>query len=160
MNIFTVRIEKDQETNIILGQSHFIKTVEDLYEVMAQSAPNAKFGIAFNEASGPALIRYDGNDKELIDLAIKNMKEIGAGHTFIIMMKNIYPINCLNAIKNVPEVCHIFAATANDIDVIVVQNDSGKGIVGVIDGVSPKGVETEKDIEERKELLKKIGYKR
>ncbi|HMA69035.1 MAG TPA: adenosine-specific kinase [Candidatus Mcinerneyibacterium sp.] len=160
MEIREVKIEKKDNLNIILGQSHFIKTVEDLYEVMAQSSPSAKFGIAFNEASGDRLIRYDGNDDKLINMAIKNMKKIGAGHSFIIVMDDIFPINCLNQIKDVPEVCRIFAATANPISVIVTENKNGCGIVGVIDGYSPVGVENEEKKKERKALLRNIGYKR
>lgn len=160
MEIREVKIEKKDNLNIILGQSHFIKTVEDLYEVMAQSSPSAKFGIAFNEASGDRLIRYDGNDDKLINMAIKNMKKIGAGHSFIIVMDDIFPINCLNQIKDVSEVCRIFAATANPISVIVAENKNGCGIVGVIDGYSPVGVENEEKKKERKALLRNIGYKR
>jgi len=160
MDIDQIKIEKPDDSNIILGQSHFIKTVEDLYEVMMQSSPEVKFGVAFNEASGDRLVRYDGNDKELIDLAVKNMQNIKAGHSFIIIMKNIYPINCLNQVKNVPEVCRIYAATANPIYVLTAENDQGRGIIGVIDGFMPKGVESEEDIKKRKKLLKSIGYKR
>jgi len=158
-----VEIEKPEEINFILGQSHFIKSVEDLYEVMA-NVPGAKFGIAFCESSGPCLIRYDGNDDEMIQLAIKNAERISAGHSFIIFMKNCFPINVLNAIKNVPEVCRIFCATANPTKVLVYEtemgNDTGRGIVGVVDGYKSKGIEEEKEKEERREFLRKIGYKR
>ena len=158
-----VEIEKPEDINFILGQSHFIKSVEDLYEVMA-NVPGAKFGIAFCESSGPCLIRYDGNDDEMIQLAIKNAERISAGHSFIIFMKNCFPINVLNAIKNVPEVCRIFCATANPTKVLVYEtemgNDTGRGIVGVVDGYKSKGIEEEKEKEERREFLKKIGYKR
>ena len=158
-----VEIEKPEEINFILGQSHFIKSIEDLYEVMA-NVPGAKFGIAFCEASGPCLIRYDGNDEEMVHLAIKNAERISAGHSFIIFMKNCFPINVLNAIKNVPEVCRIFCATANPTKVLVYETDingeAGRGIVGVVDGYKSKGIEGEKEKEERREFLRKIGYKR
>jgi adenosine/AMP kinase len=155
----TVTIEKPEGMNIILGQCHFIKTIEDLHEAISGGVPNAKFGIAFSESSGPCLIRRSGNDTELIDLAVKNMLNIGAGHTFIIILRNLYPINILNSIKNVPEVCNIYCATANPVEVILVSNDVGRGIIGVIDGSSPKGVESAKEVEERKSLLRKLGYK-
>jgi adenosine/AMP kinase len=155
----TVKIDRPEGTNIILGQCHFIKTIEDLHEVIVGGVPNAIFGIAFSESSGPCLIRSSGNDPELIDLAVKNMLNIAAGHTFIIMLKNIYPINIMNSIKNVPEVCNIYCATANPAEVILAENNLGRGIIGVIDGSSPKGIEKEKDIEERKSLLRKLGYK-
>ena len=155
----TVKIDRPEGTNIILGQCHFIKTIEDLHEAITGGVPNAVFGVAFSESSGPCLIRRSGNDPELIDLAVNNMLNIAAGHTFIIMLKNIYPINIMNSIKNVPEVCNIYCATANPLEVIVAENDLGRGIIGVIDGSSPKGVEKEKEIEERKSLLRKLGYK-
>jgi hypothetical protein len=159
MEIQIVEIEKPEDVNLILGQSHFIKTVEDLYEAIVNSVPSAKFGIAFCEASGPSLIRHIGTDQEMEELAIKNMQKIAAGHTFIIFIKNFYPINVLNAIKQVPEVVNIFAATANPLKVIVVDDGIGRGVLGVIDGVKPKGVEGEEDIKHRKEFLRKIGYK-
>lgn len=159
MEIQIVEIEKPEDVNLILGQSHFIKTVEDLYEAIVNSVPSAKFGIAFCEASGPSLIRHIGTDQEMEELAIKNMQKIAAGHTFIIFIKNFYPINVLNAIKHVPEVVNIFAATANPLKVIVVDDGIGRGVLGVIDGVKPKGVEGEEDIKHRKEFLRKIGYK-
>lgn len=155
-----VRIDIPEGTNVIIGQSHFIKTVEDLYETLSSSSPNLKFGIAFNEASSKRLVRYDGNDQELIKLAIENVKKIGAGHVFVIYLKNGYPINVLNRIKNVEEVVRIFAATANPLQVIVAETDQGRGIIGVVDGYTPLGVESEADIQERKEFLRKIGYKR
>ena len=145
--------------NIILGQSHFIKTVEDLYEIIMCSTPNPKFGIAFSEASGPCLIRKAGTDDEMIKIAVDNAFSIAAGHSFIIVMRNIFPINVLNAIKGCQEVCRIFCATANPVEVIIAQTDQGCGILGVIDGLSPRGVESEKEIEERKALLRKFGYK-
>jgi len=160
MELKTVRMEFPEDANIIVGQTHFIKTAEDLYEVMVSTVPNAKFGLAFNEASGPCLVRAEGNDSELKALAIKNVKAIGAGHVFVIILKDAFPINVLNAIKNCPEVCSIFCATANPVEVIIVQTDLGRGVLGVIDGNSPKGVETDKDIQERKEFLRMIGYKK
>lgn len=155
----TVKIDRPEGMNIILGQCHFIKTIEDLHEAISGGVPSAKFGIAFSESSGPCLIRRSGNDPELIDLAVKNMSNIAAGHTFIIMLRNLYPINILNSIKNVPEVCNIYCATANPVDVILAENNLGRGIMGVIDGSSPKGIEDEKEIAERKSLLRKLGYK-
>ena len=159
MELKTVRMEFPEDANIIIGQTHFIKTAEDLYEVMVSAVPGAKFGLAFNEASGPCLVRAEGNDSELKTLAIKNVKAIGAGHVFVIILKDAFPINVLNAIKNCPEVCSIFCATANPIEVIITQTELGRGVLGVIDGSSPKGVETDKDIQERKEFLRMIGYK-
>ena len=160
MELKSVRMEFPEDANIIIGQTHFIKTAEDLYEVMVSTVPNAKFGLAFNEASGPCLVRAEGNDSELKTLAIKNVKAIGAGHVFVIILKDAFPINVLNAIKNCPEVCSIFCATANPVEVIIAQTDLGRGVLGVIDGNSPKGVETDKDIQERKEFLRMIGYKK
>ena len=159
MELKTVRMEFPEDANIIIGQTHFIKTAEDLYEVMVSTVPNAKFGLAFNEASGPCLVRAEGNDSELKALAIKNVKAIGAGHVFVIILKDAFPINVLNAIKNCPEVCSIFCATANPVEVIIAQTELGRGVLGVIDGNSPKGVETDKDVQERKEFLRMIGYK-
>ncbi len=159
MEFQIVEIEKPAEVNLILGQAHFIKTVEDIYEAIVTSVPGAKFGLAFCESSGPALIRHIGTDMELEDLAVKNLQKIGAGHSFLIFLKNLYPINVLNAIKHVSEVVNIFAATANPLKVIIVEEGDGRGIIGVIDGVKPKGVEEEKDIAYRKEFLRKIGYK-
>ena len=155
----TVKIDRPEGMNIILGQCHFIKTIEDLHEAISGGVPSAKFGIAFSESSGPCLIRRSGNDPELIDLAVKNMSNIAAGHTFIIMLRNLYPINILNSIKNVPEVCNIYCATANPVEVILAENNLGRGIMGVIDGSPPKGIEDEKEVEERKSLLRKLGYK-
>jgi uncharacterized protein len=155
-----VRVEKPDDTNIIIGQSHFIKTAEDLYEAMVNAVPNAKFGIAFCEASGPCLIRVEGNDPELRSCAVKNAQKISAGHTFVVVMRDCYPVNVLRNIKDVPEVCNIFCATANDLDVVVAKNERGRGIVGVIDGQSPQGVENDEKTKERREFLRKIGYKR
>ena len=159
MNLSTVTIDKPDEMNFILGHSHFIKTVEDLYEAIVQTNPSMKFGIAFCEASGPALVRFVGNDQKLIELAQRNALKLAAGHSFIIMMEGGFPINILNTIKNVPEVCRIYCATANPTEVIIAETDQGRGILGVIDGVTTKGIESDTDIVKRKELLRKIGYK-
>jgi len=159
MELKTVRIKKPAEVNFILGQSHFIKTVEDLHEAAISSVPGVKFGIAFCEASGASLIRCSGNDEEMVALARTNAEAIGAGHSFILFMRNAYPVNFLNAVKNVPEVCQIFCATANDTEVIVAESGQGRGILGVIDGEKPKGVETDMDRTWRHDLLRKLGYK-
>jgi len=162
-NLKVVGIEKPDEMNFILGQTHFIKSLEDLYEAIINSVPNAKFGIAFCEASGACKIRYLGNDKVLEKLAVKNASKIGAGHSFIIFMKNCFPINILDKIKNVYEVCSIFCATANPTKVIIAEStyekEIGRGILGVIDGFIPKGVENKEDIKWRKDFLRDIGYK-
>jgi len=155
----TVKIEVPEHCNVILGMAHFIKTVEDLYEALVNAVPNIKFGIGFCESSGPCLIRREGNDEELRQLAAKKSYEIACGHSFVIFLKNAYPINVLDKIKNVPEVCTIFAATANSLEVIIAETAQGRGIVGVIDGLRSKGMETEEDIKARKEFLRKIGYK-
>lgn len=155
-----VPIEKpDPSLNLILGQSHFIKTVEDLYEALVNAVPGIKFGLAFNEASGARLVRSAGTDAELTALAARTAQAIGAGHAFIIFLGNAFPINVLNAIKNVPEVCRIFCATANPVQVVVVESEQGRGILGVIDGQPPLGVEDESGVAWRKEFLRKIGYK-
>jgi adenosine/AMP kinase len=155
-----VPIDKPEAVNLILGQSHFIKTVEDVHEALVGTVPGIEFGVAFCEASGPALVRASGTDDELIDLAKKNALSLGAGHTFIIFVgEGVYPVNVLNAIKMVPEVCHIFCATANPVEVVLAKTEQGRGILGVIDGVKPKGVETDQDVASRKDLLRKIGYK-
>jgi uncharacterized protein len=154
-----VAVEIPPECNVIIGQSHFIKTAEDLYEAMVNSSPSAKFGIAFCEASGPRLVRTEGNDEELKRTAAKNAMRIGAGHTFVILLKNAFPVNVLGAIKAVPEVCSIFCATANELQVVVAVNGDGRGVIGVIDGKSPMGVENDEDVKERKEFLRRIGYK-
>ncbi len=159
MDIKTLKIQKPDDINLILGQSHFIKTVEDLHEAMVNAVPGIRFGLAFCESSGPCLVRHSGTDPELIELAKSNAFNLSAGHSFIILLKNTYPINVLNAIKNVPEVCRIFCATANTVEVIIVESEQGRGILGVIDGLKSKGIETDKDIEERKAFLRKIGYK-
>ena len=155
----SVKIKKPDEVNLILGQSHFIKTVEDLYEVLVNNVPGIRFGLAFAESSGACKVRVEGNDSELKELAAGNIIEISAGHSFIVFMKNAYPINVLNAIKNIPEVCTIYCATANPIEVIVAESEAGRGIMGVIDGSKPKGIESDADIKWRKDFLRKIGYK-
>jgi uncharacterized protein len=159
----TVEIEKPSETNFILGQTHFIKSVEDLYETMINSVPSAKFGIAFCEASGACKIRIEGNDQDLKKLAEKNAKNIGAGHSFIIFMEECFPLNVLNAIKNIPEVCSIYCATANPTKIVIAEtkigDETGRGILGVVDGYVPKGVENKEDIAWRKKFLRDIGYK-
>jgi len=155
-----VRLEFPADANIIIGQSHFIKTVEDLYEAVATTVPQAKFGLAFNEASGACLTRSDGNDQALQDVAIRNAQALGCGHTFVLVLQNAYPINVLSAVRNVPEVCSIFCATANPAEIIVAQSEQGRGVLGVIDGSSPKGVESPADVTWRRDLLRKIGYKR
>ncbi len=159
MELKTVKIEKPDDTNFILGQSHFIKTVEDIHEAVVQTNPQMKFGVGFCESSGPALVRSTGNDPKLIDLASRNSLSLSAGHTFIIFMENGFPINILNAIKNLPEVCTIYCATANPVEVIVAETEHGRGILGVIDGMKSKGIESENDVRARKEFLRKIGYK-
>ncbi|MFA5089103.1 MAG: adenosine-specific kinase [Candidatus Omnitrophota bacterium] len=160
MDIKTISIQKPDDVNLILGQAHFIKTVEDLYEVIAAASSEIKFGLAFCESSGECKVRLEGNDEELKGLAARNAAEIGAGHSFVIMLRKGFPLNILNQVKNVAEVCSVFAATANPIDVIVADNGTGRGILGVIDGRKPRGVETDEDIQWRKEFLRKIGYKR
>ena len=159
MDLIAVPIDKPEDMNFILGQSHFIKTVEDLHETLVQSAPGIRFGIAFCESSGPRLVRRSGNDPELVDLAVRNAQAIGAGHAFIVFLRDGFPINVLNAVKMVPEVCRIFCATANPVEVIVAEQGNGRAILGVVDGSSPLGVETDEDIAERKELLRRFGYK-
>lgn len=160
MEIQTVKLEIPEGGNVILGQTHFIKTVEDIYEAIVNTVPQMKFGVAFNEASGPCLTRADGNDENLKQMAIRNAQAVAAGHTFVVVMQNGYPINVLGRIKDVPEVCNIFCATANPVEVLVVETSQGRGVIGVIDGAPPKGVETEQDVQARKEFLRKIGYKR
>lgn len=159
MELKTVTIEKPADVNFILGQSHFIKTVEDIHEALVTAVPKIKFGLAFCESSGPALVRWSGTDSEMIELAKKNALALSAGHSFIIFLKDCYPINVLNVVKNVPEVCHIYCATANPVEVIIAETAQGRGILGVIDGIKTKGVEGEREIQERKEFLRKIGYK-
>jgi len=158
-DIKILAIEKPEAMNFILGQTHFIKSVEDLHEALVGAAPGIKFGLAFCEASGPRLVRWSGTDQNCIELAKKNALAIGAGHSFIIFLENVFPINVLNTVQNVPEVCRIFCATANPTQVIILETEQGRGIIGVVDGQSPLGVEGEKDIAERKALLRKFGYK-
>ena len=155
----TVKIEVPKECSLILGMAHFIKTVEDLYEALVNAVPNIKFGIGFCESSGPCLVRHEGNDEELRLLAAEKAFEIACGHSFIIFLKNAYPINVLDKIKKVSEVCTIYAATSNPLEVIIAETKQGRGIAGVIDGLKSKGIETEEDMKARKEFLRKIGYK-
>jgi len=159
MELKTVTIENPDSLNLILGQSHFIKTVEDIYEAMVTAVPMPKFGVAFCEASDVCLVRHTGTDEELIDLARRNAYALSAGHSFILFMKDIFPVNVLNAVKNVPEVCRIFCATANPVEVVIAETDQGRGILGVIDGFASRGIETDDDIQARKQLLRKFGYK-
>jgi len=159
MEIKIVTIENPQQLNLILGQSHFIKTVEDMHEAIVSTVPGAKFGLAFCEASDVCLVRHSGTDPELLELAKKNAFALAAGHSFIVFMRDMYPINVLNTIKNLPEVCRIFCATANPVEVVIGETGQGRGILGVIDGFKSKGIETEADIQNRKELLRTIGYK-
>ncbi|HEX7391465.1 MAG TPA: adenosine-specific kinase [Thermoplasmata archaeon] len=160
MELKSVRVELPEKANVIIGQTHFIKSVEDIYEAIVSTVPQAKFGVAFCEASGPCLVRVEGNDDKLKQVVAENAMRIGAGHTFVVMLEDAYPINVLNRIKDVQEVCTIFCATANPVDVIVAENERGRGIVGVIDGDKPKGIEGNKDVEDRKAFLRMIGYKR
>lgn len=160
MELKIIRLSVPENCNIIVGQSHFIKTAEDLYEVLAGSCAHAKFGVAFSEASGPCLIRVEGNDEALKKAASENAMSLGAGHTFVILLKDAFPVNVLNAIKACPEVCRIFCATANPLEVALIETEQGRGVLGVVDGFSPRGVEGEPDVRARREFLRKIGYKR
>jgi len=159
MELKTVKIDIPEGLNIIIGQSHFVKTVEDMYEIIIGSAPSIKFGVAFSEASGPCLVRYEGNDETLMKLAAETSISISCGHTFVIFLKEGFPINVLNAIKVCQEVCHIICATANPLQVIVAETEQGRGIIGVVDGSKPKGIENDEDKKARKELLRRFGYK-
>ena len=159
MELLTVTIDTPEGSNVILGQSHFIKTVEDLHEALVNSVPGIKFGLAFCEASGPCLVRASGNDKGLTELAQDQAFALSAGHTFIVFIRDAFPLNVLGAIKQVAEVCSIFCATANPVEVIVAETEQGRGVLGVVDGFESKGIETEEDAAERKEFLRKIGYK-
>lgn len=159
MELKVVNVVFPENANVIIGQSHFIKTVEDMYEIFRTHLPSVKFGIAFSEASGPCLVRREGNDEELIKCAVDNAMRIASGHVFVVVMKDAFPINILNAIKGCQEVATIFCATANPLQVIVAETEQGRGIIGVVDGLSPKGVEGETDVLKRKEFLRKIGYK-
>ena len=160
MELKSVTLQIPENGNIIVGHSHFIKTVEDLYEAMVNTVPQMKFGIAFNEASGPCLTRVDGNDDELKAMAARNATSVGAGHLFVIALRDGYPINVLNRIRDTPEVCSIFCATANPVQVIVAETEQGRGVLGVVDGFSPKGIESDADARWRRDFLRKIGYKR
>ncbi|WP_242371751.1 adenosine-specific kinase [Anaeromyxobacter sp. SG26] len=159
MELSSVRIEKPDDVNVIVGQAHFIKTVEDLHEVLAGSSPHLEFGLAFCESSGPRLVRRSGNDPALVALAVRNAEAIGAGHSFVVFLREGFPVNVLNALKLVPEVCTIFCATANPVEVVVAGTDAGRGILGVVDGGTPAGVESDADVAERKGLLRRFGYK-
>ena len=159
MNLAIVGIEKPEATNVILGQSHFIKTVEDLHETIVTTAPQIRFGLAFCESSGPALVRRSGNDDALVELASRNAMAIGAGHSFLIFIEGGFPVSILNAVKAVPEVCRVFCATANPVEVVIAETAQGRGILGVIDGVRPTGIETEADVQARVAFLRRIGYK-
>jgi hypothetical protein len=159
LELKVIKIKKPDDVNVILGQSHFIKTVEDLYEALINNVPGIKFGLSFAESSGACKIRSEGNDPDLKKLAQENALEIGAGHSFLILLKNAYPINVLNAIKAIPEVCTVYCASANAIEVIIAETDNGRGILGVVDGLKPKGIESNEDIAWRKQFLRKIGYK-
>ena len=156
----SVRMEFPSDANIVVGQSHFIKTVEDIYETMVSTVPQARFGLAFNESSGPCLIRTEGNDEELRASAVRNAQAIAAGHVFVLLLRNAFPVNVLNAIRRVPEVCSILCATANPVEIVVARSEQGRGVMGVIDGSSPKGVEGAADVTARHDFLRKIGYKR
>lgn len=160
VELLIANMEIPEEANIIVGQSHFIKTVEDIYEAVVTTAPHARFGLAFNESSGACLVRSEGNDPVLRETAIRNALALAAGHVFVLLIRNAYPINLLQAIRNVPEVCSIYCATANPVEVVLARSEQGRGVMGVIDGTSPKGVEGEADVAWRHDLLRKIGYKR
>lgn len=159
VNFILVTIHKPDTVNLILGQAHFIKTVEDLHEALVTAVPGIAFGLAFCESSGPCLVRWSGTDQELVELARSNAQAIGAGHSFLIFLRNCFPINVLPAIRQVPEVCGIYCATANSVEVILAETDHGRGIMGVVDGLAPKGIEQETDIAARKALLRQFGYK-
>jgi len=159
MKLKMVKVEAPEDCNIILGQSHFIKTVEDLYEAIFNTVPNAKFGIAFSEASGDCLVRTEGNNEELEEFVADIMLEIGCGHSFLIILENAFPINVIHRIKSVPEVVNIYCATANPVEILIVETEQGRGIVGVVDGFKPKGIENEDDKDFRRKFLREIGYK-
>ena len=159
MELSTVPVQKPDDVNVILGQSHFVKTVEDAYEALAGTSPHLRFGLAFCEASGPCLVRRAGNDDELVELAVGIALAVGAGHSFVVLLREGFPVNVLNALKQVPEVCRIFCATANPLEVVVAETSEGRAILGVVDGSPPKGVETEEDVSDRKALLRRLGYK-
>jgi hypothetical protein len=160
MELKAIRLEIPEDANIILGQTHFIKSIEDIYEAIVNASPRIKFGVAFNEASGPCLTRVEGNDESLKAVAARNAAAVGAGHVFVVVLRDGFPINVLNRIQQVPEVCSIYCATANAVEAIVVETEQGRGVLGVVDGFPPKGVETEADVKARKDFLRMIGYKR
>lgn len=160
LELQSVRMAFPADANIIIGQSHFIKTVEDLYEALVTTVPQVRFGLAFNESSGPCLTRTEGNDEELRAAAVKNAQALGAGHVFVLLLRNAYPLNVLHVVRNAPEVCSVYCATANPVEVIVARSEQGGGVLGVIDGSSPKGVEGPADVTARHEFLRKIGYKK
>lgn len=160
LEFLAARMEIPEEANIIIGQSHFIKTVEDIYEAIVTTAPHARFGLAFNESSGACLVRAEGNDPQLREAAIRNAVALAAGHVFVLLIQNAYPVNLLHALRDVPEVCSIYCASANPVEVVLARSEQGNGVMGVIDGSSPKGVEAEADVAWRHDLLRKIGYKR
>ena len=159
MEIKTVKIDPPKDCNTIIGMAHFIKTAEDIYEALVNSVPNIQFGLGFCESSGPCLVRHEGNDVELRRLVAEKAFEIGCGHSFLIFIKNAYPLNVLDKIKRVPEVCTVYAATANPLEVLIAETNQGRGIIGVVDGLKSKGIETDKDITERRKFLRRIGYK-
>ncbi len=159
LTLVTVPVEKPEEVNLILGQAHFIKAVDDLYEALAGSSPHLRFGVAFCESSGPRLVRRAGNDRELVELAVRNALAIGAGHSFVVFLREGYPVNVLNQVKAVPEVCRVYCATANPVEVVIAETPQGRAVLGVVDGSSPLGVETEEDVAARRDLLRSIGYK-
>ena len=159
MELHAVAIDKPDDVNVIVGQSHFVKTVEDVYEALAGSSPHLRFGLAFCEASGPRLVRNAGNDEELVELAVSNALAIAAGHVFVVFIREGFPVNVLNQLKLVPEVCRIFCATANRLEILVAETELGRGVVGVVDGEVPLGVETDEDVADRYDLLRRIGYK-
>jgi hypothetical protein len=160
MELKAIRLEIPEGANIILGQTHFIKSIEDIYEAIVNASPQIKFGVAFNEASGPCLTRVEGNDEDLKAVAARNAAAVGAGHAFVVVLRDGFPINVLNRIQQVPEVCSIYCATANAVEAIVVETEQGRGVLGVVDGFPPKGLETEADVKARKDFLRMIGYKR
>ena len=159
MELSVVPLDKPDDMNVIVGQAHFIKTVDDVHEALAGAGPHLRFGIAFCEASGPCLIRRSGNDDKLVDLAVRNAEIVGAGHSFVVFLEGGYPVNVLNALKQVPEVCRIFCATANPVEIVVAETDLGRAVLGVVDGLPPAGVETDADVADRRQLLRTIGYK-
>jgi adenosine/AMP kinase len=159
MELSSVALERPEGLNVIVGQAHFIKTVEDVHEALAGSSPALRFGVAFCEASGPCLVRRSGNDPELVELAVRNAEAIGAGHVFVVLLRDGFPVNVMHALRQVPEVCTIFCATANPVEVLVAETDLGRGVLGVVDGLPPAGVETDADEADRKALLRRLGYK-